>query len=148
MRLEIVIALSGIVFTAVAIFTAYRRRQKTNELRNLLEFAQNQIDQLQDALLRDREASDAALQRASDQARRVAWLETRVRKPRSNNEDVLDDSIITERPKLSMTERRHRVIALNRRGNNIESIAESLGLFKGEVELILSLDQAARSEAI
>ena len=66
-----------------------------------------------------------------------------MRKPKNPSPEVLDDSIITETPKLSMTERRHRVINLANRGKNAESIAASLGLFRGEVELILSLDRAA-----
>lgn len=144
MKPELLIAaLSGTVLLIVICATAYRRRRKVKELRSLLEFAQKQIDELQDAIARSRESSDAIAQRATDQARRIAWLETRIRKPRANADEVLDDSILNETPKLSMTERRHRVITLANRGKNPESIAASLGLFKGEVELILSLNQAA-----
>lgn len=145
MKPELLIAaLSGTVLLIVICATAYRRRRrKVKELRSLLEFAQKQIDELQDAIARSRESSDAIAQRATDQARRIAWLETRIHKPRANADEVLDDSILNETPKLSMTERRHRVITLANRGKNPESIATSLGLFKGEVELILSLNQAA-----
>lgn len=139
----LIAAISGTVLLIGICATAYRRRRKVKEMRSLLEFAQKQIDELQDAIARSRESSNAIAQRSTDQARRIAWLETRIRKPRANADEVLDDSILTETPKLSMTERRHRVITLANRGKNPESIAASLGLFKGEVELILSLHQAA-----
>jgi hypothetical protein len=41
-----------------------------------------------------------------------------------------------------MTERRHRVLALARRGLDAMSIAETLGVPYGEVELIISLSIA------
>lgn len=143
MRQEILIAASSAFVLFIACLAAFRSRRKVGELRGLLEFSQNQINELHDAILHTREASNAAIERSADQARRIAWLETRIRKPRNNTDEVLNDTILTEAPKLSMTERRHRVISLANRGKNIESIATSLGLFKGEVELILSLNQAA-----
>lgn len=143
MNIEIAIVSAAAILLTASAAIVYKRRKKLAELRELLEFAQNQIDELQDAMLGWRACNDAAAQRATDQARRIAWLETRLRKPRASSNEVLDDSIITETPKLSMTERRHRVISLADRGKGVDSIAASLGIFKGEVELILSLNQAA-----
>lgn len=85
---------------------------------------------------------EAAAQYSAEQSRRLAWLESRVRQGRvvgvpaagSNPADA-------SRP--SMTERRHRVLSLARRGVDVESIAETLGVPYGEVELIISLSAAA-----
>ena len=136
-----------ITFVTLSAAAAYLCMKRFRELRSLLEFAQTQIDELQDIAIRSRDICDATLQRSSDQARRIAWLESRMRKPKPASSEVLDDTIITETPKLSMTERRHQVINLAGRGRNVDSIATTLGLFKGEVELILNLNQAAAAGA-
>ena len=143
MSIEIGIISVLSIFGLAGIVLSFRRRSRVSELRDLLEFSQKQIDELHEAVSKARDSSEAAQVRAADQARRVAWLESKMRKPKNPSPEVLDDSIITETPKLSMTERRHRVINLANRGKNAESIAASLGLFRGEVELILSLDRAA-----
>lgn len=143
MSIEIGIISALSIFALAGIVLSFRRRSRVSELRDLLEFSQKQIDELHEAVSKARDSSEAAQARAADQARRVAWLESKMRKPKNPSPEVLDDSIITETPKLSMTERRHRVINLANRGKNAESIAASLGLFRGEVELILSLDRAA-----
>ncbi len=145
MTLEIIISATGSLVLLTMVAATVRRRKKLKELRNLLEFSQKQIEDLQDSIVRVRESGDTALQRATEQARRIAWLETRIRKPREHTDEVLDETILTEGNKLSMTERRHRVITLANRGKDLESIASALGLFKGEVELILSLNNAATS---
>jgi outer membrane murein-binding lipoprotein Lpp len=134
-------AIISIIAVAACIGLMVQRRSKVSELRDLLEFSQNQIDELQDVIRKTAEMNDAARDRSADQARRIAWLESRMRKPKPLSADVLDDSVITEQPRLSMTERRHRVIKLANSGKNVEAIATSLGLFRGEVELILSLNQ-------
>ena len=56
---------------------------------------------------------------------------------------MIDETAAGEPAKLSMTERRHRVIALASRGQNAEAIATTLGIMPGEVELIIRLNQAA-----
>lgn len=127
---------------AAAVTMTIHRNKKMKEMMGLLEFAQNQIDELQDALVHNRASHETSHRRASDNSRRIAWLESKIRRPKLSPDEVLDDSVITEEPKLSMTERRHRVISLAGRGKSIESIASSLGIFKGEVELILSLNRA------
>jgi hypothetical protein len=139
----VLISIFGVTIAA-GIALLIQRNRKMKEMMGLLEFAQNQIDELQDAIVRTKEFHETAHRRDSDQSRRIAWLESKVRKPRPSSDEVLDDSVITEQPqKLSMTERRHRVISLASRGKNAEAIAASLGLFKGEVELILNLNKAA-----
>lgn len=144
MNIEILTAAAiGFILLIFVVTSSIRKRKMIGELRNLLEFSQNQINELQDTIVRSREANDTVNKRTSDQARRIAWLESRLRKPLQNSDEVLNDNILTETSKLSMTERRHRVVTLASRGKSADSIAASLGLFKGEVELILRLNQAA-----
>jgi septal ring factor EnvC (AmiA/AmiB activator) len=123
-------------------FTLYCR-QKQKKTRELVESAGQQIADLEKTLARTKESLDTNTQRTAEQSRRIAWLETRIRKPNSASSEVLDDEIIsTESQKLNMTERRHRVISLASRGQHTDAIAATLGMLPGEVELIVNLNQA------
>lgn len=117
------------------------RKQRGHRV--LLEFAERQIEELENFLSKNREAYDASTQRSVEQSRRIAWLETRVRQPKAVADDVIDDSVPPETPKINMTERRHRVIALALRGQDSGTIATTLGILPGEVELIINLNQAS-----
>ncbi|MFN0087985.1 MAG: DUF6115 domain-containing protein [Blastocatellia bacterium] len=85
---------------------------------------------------------EAVAHQASDQARRIAWLESRLRR---RNSEVVSEAV--DRPadpaQTSITERRHRVLSLSRRGMDAELIAETLGVPHGEVELIVSLNMSS-----
>lgn len=79
-----------------------------------------------------------ALEQTAEQSRRVAWLELHLHQSRVgvsllNNANASGDNV------TGMTERRHRVLVLARRGMDTELIAETLGVPKGEIELIISL---------
>jgi DNA-binding NarL/FixJ family response regulator len=78
----------------------------------------------------------------ADYARRIAWLESRVRsnKP-APKEDREEAAFVAAEP--SLTERRHRVISLARRGYDVNTIASMLNEMPGEVELIIGLSKAA-----
>jgi hypothetical protein len=82
------------------------------------------------------------LKRADEQARKIAWLETRARPGRSEQTLVTEvRAVVNAKP--TITERRHRVQSLSRRGQNAQSIAHILGMPHGEVELIINLLKAA-----
>jgi hypothetical protein len=122
-------------------------RKKQKDQREQLEFAEKQIEDLHEIIARTRESADLNTQRLAEHVRRIAWLESRIRKPQPLSEDVIDDGAEeTEPEKLSITERRHRVISLASRGQRAETIAATLGMLPGEVELIISLNQAAWSK--
>lgn len=98
--------------------------------------------------------SHAAVQYGTDQARRIAWLESRVRqkrepagpvisglKPnRSEPARLADPADPANLKRTSMIQQRYRVLALARRGLDIATIAETLGIPHGEVELIIALN--------
>ena len=91
---------------------------------------------------------EITVQQLSDQARRVAWLESRMRQKKQAGGQRADsglpaDSELVDAARTSITERRHRVLSLSRRGMDVEAIAETLGVPYGEVELIISLSAAA-----
>lgn len=121
------------------------RKQKT--LRGLLEFAENQIVELQETVAKTRESIETSTQRINEQSPRIAWLETRIRQPKQLSDEVIDDTVQIEAPKLNMTERRHRIIALASRGQHTDAIAATLGMLPGEVDLILNLNRAMAASA-
>lgn len=85
---------------------------------------------------------EAASNREGDMLRRIAWLESRVRFGKKKKED--ENDLVQAQPvqnrKPTITERRHRVLALAHRGQKAETIASTLGMPHGEVELIINLD--------
>ena len=116
---------------------------KHRKSRRLVTACEEQIEEMQAALKRNKEIIYTNADHVSEMSRRLVWLETRIRQPKLVAEEVIDDS--TEAPKLNITERRHRVVTLAARGQSAEAIATTIGMMPGEVELILNLDQAARS---
>lgn len=80
--------------------------------------------------------------RAAEQARRVAWLELRVRQSKTAR-PADEDAAPAATADPSMTERRHRVLSLARRGYDVNTIAAMLNELPGEVELIIGLSKAA-----
>jgi DNA-binding NarL/FixJ family response regulator len=78
----------------------------------------------------------------ADQACRIAWLESRVRQGKHNSGPTTGSDLKAP-SRTSMTERRHRVLSLARRGLDSISIAGTLGVPYGEVELIMSLSVSA-----
>jgi DNA-binding NarL/FixJ family response regulator len=85
---------------------------------------------------------EKATQQIAEQERRLNWIELRARPNRAASESA-EDNKSARKGRPSMTERRHRVLSLARRGVDAEQIAETLGMPYGEVELIISLNSAA-----
>jgi hypothetical protein len=152
MNIEIGSAIAALSVSLIAFAFAALSYRKNKNNRELLEFAGGQIDELSESLAKSKETLEANTQRVMDQSRRIAWLETRIRKPRSASSDVIDDEAVATNPsepkKLNITERRHRVIALASRGQRPEAIAATLGMLTGEVELIVNLNHAMATATV
>ena len=135
-----IIAASTAIFSLT--FAAFCfRRQKSYQL--LLEFTTKRCEDLDDAFRIAQKTIETDSNRLNEQVRRVAWLEARVRQTKSFN-DVRDpETDASSAEKLTMTERRHRVLKLSNRGQNNDSIASQLGMHPGEVELIVNLYRTA-----
>ena len=85
---------------------------------------------------------DTLSRRAGEQGRRIAWLETRARTGR-NEQPVAAEMVNGANSKPNITERRHRVRSLAKRGQDAQTIAQTLGMPYGEVELMINLLKAA-----
>ncbi len=91
---------------------------------------------------------DKASKRDNDAARRIAWLEARAKTGAASDSEMPTDataasSDITNSAKPSITERRHRVLSLARRGLDSKDISSTLGVPHGEVDLIIGLSKVA-----
>lgn len=115
--------------------------------RNLLEFSAGQIEELENELAENTKLLEQSKVRGADQARRIAWLETRIRKPEKVKKDVLSEEVLVQTPVSNITERRHRVLNLAARGQDAETIAATLGLLRGEVELIINIGRGSNNYA-
>ena len=117
------------------------RSQRTN-----IEIYSQQIEDLESSLTESTELFENGTERSNDQARRIAWLEMRVKKPKSANEELVDEKGIRH-SKLNITERRHRILKLASHGQDAQTIASALKMMPGEVELILNLNRQMPSFA-
>lgn len=146
--LETQLASAAVFFGLLGIlFSLYGMRKQRN-LRELADFLGKRIEEQDESIGRQKEFWETNSQRLAEQSRRIAWLESRIRQPKLAGDEILDDIPTAEPPKLNMTERRHRVISLSSRGQNVESIATALGMLTGEVELIVDMNQAAINHKI
>ncbi len=107
----------------------------TNRLRQTAQQQQAAANALTQRLSAAELRLQRALEQSAEQTRRLAWLELHLHQQGPPRSSKSGGSHVT-----SMTERRHRVLALARRGMNAELIAETLSVPKGEVELIVSLN--------
>lgn len=84
---------------------------------------------------------DTVSQTAEEARQRITALEDRqLVRPREEDED--DEFVPLRTRKPTITERRHRVLSLARRGKDPRMIADTLGIPHGEVELMLNLHVA------
>jgi DNA-binding NarL/FixJ family response regulator len=143
MNLEIGVSIAGSIFGILGVSLSYVCYRTFKQHRELLEFLAKQNDELQETLLKNKEKMEAVSKLASDQLRRIAWLETRIRQPKISSEEILKEPTSNNSLKFNITERRHRVLTLASRGQDSKKIAATLGMMPGEVELIINLNRAA-----
>ena len=102
----------------------------------------NALETRFDAEISDLSGDLDTLSRISgEQARRIAWLENRVATAPEETETL--EQMLSATAKPTITERRHRVLSLARRGQDTQTIARTLGMPHGEVELMINLSKAA-----
>ncbi len=146
MTLEIGISIASSLFATLSIaiswycFSNYRTQRSYNETYS------KQLEYLENSLSENAELLENNGDRSERQARRIAWLEMRIRKPKTGNKDIIDEKGIRH-SRLNITERRHRILKLASRGQDAETIASNLKMMPGEVELILNLSRPLPSFA-
>lgn len=144
MTFELAIAITATLCGIFGILVAWTSRANFRRCSELLEQTGKQIENLEASLEENRLTRDANEQKIKDQARRIAWLESRVRQPKTikAKEAVLPETTpVNDLLKTNMTERRHRILTLASRGQSVETIASMLGMMPGEVQLVVNLNR-------
>ena len=143
LALALCIALAAIVVACVCVRLAHNSRRTTADCIAVALQLEGECADLSRDL-------DTATVRATDLSRRVAWLESRTPRPskhpsgsiqRSRGDDAAQTFQLAAR--TGITERRHRVMRLAKRGEDVPTIAGTLGMPPGEVELIINLNTVA-----
>ena len=144
MNIEMTIALTAVFISLLGLLSAAFSYRQYRVCRGLLEFTERQIDELDNSAGDLQQAAQEYQKKTADQSRRIAWLESRLRQPKLLSDEVIDDTLtLPKQPaKWNMTERRHHVLKLAARGQSHDSIAATLGMMPGEVELIINLNRA------
>lgn len=125
----IAVSLLNAITFAITLMLFLKLRRRVNGMSKNTE---SELSQLSSDL-------DTASNRTATLDRRLTAFE-QSHKAKRNAEQT---EVATEGRKLSITERRHRVISLWRRGQNVQSIARTLNMPDGEVELMISITRAA-----
>lgn len=86
--MEMIISMTAAGLGMSAIGIAWKAYRKSLECRNLLEYTEKQIQDLDDEVSKNRETVGSALNRLNEQSRRVAWVEAKVRKPQVNRKKL------------------------------------------------------------
>jgi DNA-binding NarL/FixJ family response regulator len=141
LQILLMLSISGIsatmVCSVICIALVIKARAETSRTVALAIQLESEIQTLQQTL-------STTSQKAADYGRRLAWLETRNRRNAPTPEPIVGSTITTPtQEKTSMTERRHRVLTLAKRGLDARTIASTLGLHHGEVELIIGLSSVS-----
>lgn len=140
-----IIAVAAAFALVFAIGLSFLSFKYCRENREKLEILAEQSSETEKTLENCKRELEQATEQNADFARRIAWLETRQRQAKTAPETVEPEPQTASNgsPKQTMSERRHRVLKLAAKGQNAETIAATLGMLAGEVELILNLDKAS-----
>ena len=143
MMTAMIIAFAGLAFGLAGLAFGLVNWRGQRAQRELLEFLAKQNEDLEKALDEHRADGEEHRFQMIDHARKIAWLETRARRPQSAAAAAPEREVsaVAEPDKLNIGERRHRVLKLAAMGQDAATIAAKLGMMAGEVELIIKLNR-------
>ena len=139
MKMILTAEMAGASLALVAFLSSLILFGKTRRLSRTWANLELRIDEGMNALSTD---VDTVSQKSGEHGRKIAWLETRVRPAHAGSKPVTE-TVNAINPRPTITERRHRVLSLARRGQDPQTIARTLGMPHGEVELMINLGRAA-----
>jgi hypothetical protein len=138
-KIILIIASGSALFSVVSLLLSMGALSKARQLAKAGHGLEGDFQNSMSDFSRD---LDTLSQKAGEQARKIAWLEARARSGRKE-QSVEPEMVVEGTPKPNITERRHRVLSLVRRGQDVQTIAQTLGMPYGEVELMINLLKAA-----
>lgn len=133
-----ILALVGILIAIVSGITCLSLARKLRDA----EDHQMEIEKDIDTLFKEiRHNLDAVVHHTNEQWNRISQVETSIVQEREP-EPVVEPmpAAPSALVRQSMTERRHQVLTLARRGMDVQTIAITLGVPRGEVALIIGMN--------
>lgn len=132
-----IIALAGILIAIVSGITCLSLARKLREA----EEHQMEIEKDIETLFKEiRYNLDTVVHHTNEQWNRIAKVETSIVQEREPEPVIEAVPAATSLGRQSMTERRHQVLTLAKRGMDVQSIAMTLGVPRGEVALIIGMN--------
>ncbi len=138
-QLTLLLACAGILFAILAGLACFALLRKLNEVTHKQQVLATDVDyQLQEI----RQNLDAVAQQTAAQLQRFAQPRPQPQSAVPAPAGVAVAGVGAAAPtsaRQSVTERRHRVLTLARRGLDVKDIAQTLGMPHGEVALIIRM---------
>ncbi|NNE66267.1 MAG: hypothetical protein HKN33_06845 [Pyrinomonadaceae bacterium] len=129
-------ALLSATAIGLSLVTLLRNRRQ----QHLLELEAERIELLEETLAESRGLLESNCETASEHARRIAWLDAKLRRSRHVSTQKKPVSKPVSNGRTSISRNKDRVLKLAETGQDARTIAATLGLMPGEVELVLNLN--------
>ena len=136
MNTPTIIEAACVLACAVSLITTLVALSRVRSMHNTTVAFEQAANKELDVLSND---VDKLSRQSTEYCRRMSSLESRSQ----TQSTVTDDAPVVSNAKPTITERRHRVLSLARRGQDTQTIAQTLGMPHGEVELMINLGRAA-----
>jgi hypothetical protein len=147
MNLEIAIPAGAVLLAAISLVTVLFFSRKYRNQVLLVELNSDKMERLENKLNLQTLLFEETQNLVAEQTRRIAWLESNDFSRKKRQENVVEEKLVGSPIKSNITERRHQVLTLAKRGQDAEAIALTLGMLPGEVELIMNLNHGAARAA-
>ena len=140
MNAMIVISAVAAFFGVASLIAARYSIKNSRDQLYLIEINSDQADALEKKFYKQQLLLEETNELVAQQERLIARLESKVLRRSKPQENQLEKLQSAEPGKTEMIERRRRVLKLASRGHDANSIASTLGMLPGEVELIVNLN--------
>ena len=147
MNIEIQFLIGAGCLSAGALVVALAALLRSRGHRNQLELEAEKVDLLEDSLTELRDLLNSSTTAVTEHSRRIAWLDAEIRRSRYVTVNKKTNRKPSTEKKSKINEQRNRVLTLAARGQDPGTIAATLGMMPGEVELMLSLNNHATALA-
>lgn len=140
MNTAIYISIAATLFGAASLIATFFKSKSAQERLSLIEINSDQADALEKKFYKQQLLIEETNEIVAQQARLIAALESKVFGI-SNNHETKSETVRSCPPlKVEMAENCRRILKLAKRGHDAETIASTLGMLPGEVELIVNLN--------
>ena len=147
MNTQIVIPTVAVFFGVASLIAALYSMNKYRRLLFFTEINSDQIDSIERKLFKQEQLLEESQNLVVEQSHRLARFEKKAPRRQKQKETFLDEKIVKRPAKRNIKERRRQVLTLAKRGQDTETIATTLGMLRGEVELIVNLNHGAAKAA-